>query len=167
MEIKRNNPLHPANAENFLSRRAGFAERWALILFLLILSTLFGAAWFVRYPDLITLNATLDSSGKGYYIKTALHRDSAGNMHTGQKIQVRLDAYPFQEFGYVEGRLKQIAVAPLHDQVELLIEFPNGLVTSHHKTIPYSNGLRAQTLIVVSDSRLLEKLYRGVLKEAR
>lgn len=144
-------------SNKFPGRRPGFAERWALIVFLLILSTLFAAAWFVKYPEQITLDATLSP---GYYVKAALHHDSLRNIQTGQKVQVRFEAYPFTEFGYVEGRLKQITEL-LHDRVELVIELPNGLETNRHRSIVYNEGMKAQVLIVVNDGRLLQRIYKS------
>ena len=148
--------------QKYISRRPGFAERWALILFLMILAALFAAAWFVKYPELIKLNGTLESGNGGYYVKTLLPRDSLRNIRTGHQFQLRFKAYPFTEFGYVEGRLKQIVESVPGGRVELLIELPNGLTTNHGQAIPYNEGMKAEALMVINDTRLLQRLCKPV-----
>jgi len=44
-----------------ISDRPSFLVRWGLSVFLLVLLGVIGLSWFVRYPDIITANATLTS----------------------------------------------------------------------------------------------------------
>ena len=53
-------------AQEIISRQPGFAERWALILFLSILVILIACTWFIKYPDIIetTGRLTADNAPK-------------------------------------------------------------------------------------------------------
>lgn len=47
------------SAQEIISRRPGFIEKWALIFFLGILLLIVGGTWFIRYPDVIEARGTL------------------------------------------------------------------------------------------------------------
>jgi len=58
----RNLQLRSELAREIISKRPGFAERWALTIFLCILLSVFAASWFLKYPDIIEANATLTAT---------------------------------------------------------------------------------------------------------
>jgi hypothetical protein len=51
--------LRSEEIQQIISRKPGFIERWALLIFLGILLLLLSAAWFIQYPDIIETKATL------------------------------------------------------------------------------------------------------------
>jgi HlyD family secretion protein len=48
--------------QEILSRRPDFMTRWSLIIFFLVLMTLFASTWFIKYPDIIQANASLTAA---------------------------------------------------------------------------------------------------------
>ena len=52
-------PRRSEAAQEIISRKPGFLEKWALLLFMAILLLLVGATWFIRYPDIIEASGTL------------------------------------------------------------------------------------------------------------
>ena len=56
-------------AQEIISRQPGFAERWALILFLSVLVILTACTWFIKYPDIIETSGrlTADNAPKKSY----------------------------------------------------------------------------------------------------
>ena len=52
-------PRRSEAAQEIISRKPGFLEKWALLLFMAILLLLVGATWFIRYPDIIESSGTL------------------------------------------------------------------------------------------------------------
>src|SRR5258708_35471151 len=48
--------------QEIISRQPSFIERWALLLFLLVLLLLFAGTGFIKYPDMIQANATLTAA---------------------------------------------------------------------------------------------------------
>ncbi|MCH5716248.1 HlyD family secretion protein [Niabella hibiscisoli] len=46
-------------AQEIVSRKPDFFEKWSLLLFLMVILSLIGASWFIRYPDIIEANAIL------------------------------------------------------------------------------------------------------------
>lgn len=97
-----------------------------------------------------------------YYAQVILQQNSFGKVYLGQKVELRFDAYPFQEFGSVQGKINYISNIPSDSGFLGTVELPNGLVTNYNKKIQYRNGLKSQALIITRDQRLLQRFYYAV-----
>lgn len=104
----------------------------------------------------------VNPSDSRYYAQVTLAQNNFGKITVGQKVQLRFDAYPYQEFGTIEGRLEYISKVPSDSGFLANISLPNGLMTNYHKEIQYRNGLKSQAIIIVKDYRLLERFYHGL-----
>jgi HlyD family secretion protein len=98
-----------------------------------------------------------------YYAQITLPQNNFGKISTGQKVQLRFDAYPYQEFGFVEGDLDYISKIPTDSGFLATVALPSGLVTCYKKQLQYRNGLRSQALVITKDMRLLQRLYYNLL----
>ena len=49
-------------AQEIISRKPGFMEKWALLLILCVLVILLSLTWFIKYPDIIEANATITAT---------------------------------------------------------------------------------------------------------
>lgn len=95
----------------------------------------------------------------GFHGEMYLGQYNFGKVQRGQEVIVKLPGYPFQEFGSVRGEITAISELP-QDSVYLLnVTFPQGLVTSSKRNIPFRNGMSATGEIVTEDLRLLERLF--------
>jgi multidrug resistance efflux pump len=99
-----------------------------------------------------------------YYAMVTLTQNNFGKIIPGQKVQMRFDAYPYQEFGYVEGKLDYISKVPSDSGFLATIELSKGLKTNYDINIQYRNGLKSQALIITKDTRLLDRFYYNVIK---
>ena len=99
-----------------------------------------------------------------YYIELTLPQNNLGKVDTGMQVQLRFEAYPYQEAGFVKGKLDY--VSPIASDTGFLasVRLQNGLNTNLNKTIHYKNGLQAKALIITKDMRLLERIYYSVVK---
>jgi HlyD family secretion protein len=107
----------------------------------------------------------VNPSDSRYYAQVNLRQTKFGKIDTGQKVQLRFDAYPYQEFGFVEGRLRYISKVPSDSGFLADIELPKGLITNYNKELQYRNGLRLQALIITRESNLLQRLYYNFRKD--
>jgi HlyD family secretion protein len=80
----------------------------------------------------------------------------------GQLVQLRFDAYPYAEFGIVNGKLDYITGFATDSGFLAHIQLPNGLFTNQHKEILYRNGLKAEARIITKDMRLPERLFNNI-----
>jgi HlyD family secretion protein len=100
-----------------------------------------------------------------YYIDADLPQNNFGKIDTGLSVQIRFDAYPYQEMGYVEGTLNYVSnVASDTGGFLATIRLNNGLVTNTHKVIPYKSGLKADAVIITRNMGLLPRLYYNFIK---
>ena len=98
------------------------------------------------------------------FVEANLSQNNFGKINTGLSVQLRFDAYPYQEMGFVEGNLNYISNVPSDSGFLATIELKNGLRTNTHRLVPYKNGLKAQAIIITKNMRLAERLYYNLIK---
>jgi HlyD family secretion protein len=98
-----------------------------------------------------------------FYAEVNLPQNNFGKTDTGQQVQLRFDAYPYQEFGYVKGRLGYITDFATDSGFLAHIQLPNGLFTNQRKTLHYRDGLKAEAQIITKDMRLMQRFYNNVV----
>ncbi len=80
------------------------------------------------------------------------------------KVQLRFDAYPYQETGFLPGTLAYISNIAVDSSFWGSVRLENGLITNQNKPMHYKTGLKAEALIITKDMRLLERLYHSIVK---
>lgn len=114
-----NSLLRSNTVQEIISRKAGFAERWAMSIFLFILLLVFAGTWFIKYPDIVSVRATLISVNAPKEIKTKLDgRLIKLNVKENQDVQA------FEIIGLMESRANHyevIALSKCIDSVQQLL----------------------------------------------
>lgn len=88
-----------------------------------------------------------------------------GRVKNGQKVIIKVDSYPNDEFGYVTGKVSYISsISNRSDSFLVKVDFPEGLQTNYHKTIYFRNGLSARGEII-TDNRNLGSRLLGQLEQ--
>jgi len=90
-------------------------------------------------------------------LKVAVH--NFGKVTVGQKVQVYLDNYPYQQYGRIIGRVDNLSSLPKQGHYSVTISFPNGLVTQYNQQIPFQQYLQGRAEIITQERRLLERLF--------
>ena len=93
-----------------------------------------------------------------FYVEANLVQSNFGKIDTGLQVQLRFDAYPYQEVGVLEGTLEYVSKVPSDSGFLANIRLNNGLITNSNKPISYKSGLKAQAFIITKNIRLLERL---------
>lgn len=101
-----------------------------------------------------------------YYTEIRLSQINFGKVDTGMKVQLRFEAYPYQETGFVQGTLNYISKVAIDSGFVGTVRLDNGLTTNQNKELQYKPGLKAKALIITRDRRLLERLYYSIVKSA-
>ncbi len=83
----------------------------------------------------------------------------SGKVKTGQAVNIRLDNYPFEQFGLLRGTITSISEIPNEEKYYVSIELPNPLITSQNKTLAFKQQLSGTTEIITEDLRLLERFF--------
>lgn len=90
---------------------------------------------------------------------------NSGKIVPGEKVLIKLDNYRFQEYGIIEGKVKNISMVPDDKgNYYVYITLPKGLKTSYNKTLKFDKELRGNAEIVTQDLRLIERFFYQIRK---
>jgi multidrug resistance efflux pump len=101
-----------------------------------------------------------------YFGEAMIPQINFGKIKVGQKVLVKFQSYPFEEYGMIEGKITSVSEQPTPDRqfFQAIIELPNGLKTNYNKTLIYKNGMEASAEIVTEDLRLIERVFYQLRK---
>lgn len=98
---------------------------------------------------------------KSYKIigRVLLPQFRSGKVKIGQKIHIKLDSYPFHEYGFLIGKV--LSISPISRENKYLIEvsFPNGLTTSYDQKIEFKQEMEGTADIITENLRLTERIF--------
>ena len=93
--------------------------------------------------------------------KALLPMQGAGKVKNGQRAIIRLDGFPEQEFGFIEGQVTSISPVPDKDGKYIVeIELPHGARTLYGKELPVMKMMTGTADIVTKERSLLERLVK-------
>ena len=81
-----------------------------------------------------------------------------GKIKSGQTVHIRLDDYPYKEFGLVTGRVQSVSMAARDGAHLVLLELPYPLVTSFHRRLQFKQDMAGEARIVTEDMRLIGRI---------
>lgn len=102
------------------------------------------------------------------YARAELPADRSGKVAVGQRVIIRLQNYPEQEFGILDGTVRSISKSSSQSAAYVLeIALPKGLVTNYGKSLSYGSSLVGTVDIVTQELRLIERLLFPIKKIMR
>jgi multidrug efflux pump subunit AcrA (membrane-fusion protein) len=101
----------------------------------------------------------INPGNSNYYVEALIPQYNFGKVKTGQEVLLKFEAYPYQEFGSVKGRIEFISNAPSDSGYLAKIILPEGLITNYKKTVLYRTGLSMQADIITDKRRLLQRFF--------
>jgi HlyD family secretion protein len=127
-------------------------------------------------------NQNVSSGEEVFVIVPALHKvigkamlpiARSGKVKAGQKVNIRLQNFPENEYGILRGIVSNISLVPaqIGETVYYTVEISlsNKLITTYKKELPYLPNMQGQADIITDDISLLEQLIlpvKKVLKES-
>ena len=89
-----------------------------------------------------------------------------GKVKVGQDVIIKLNGFPYLEFGIIKGKIRSISSVPENNDGEILysvdVSFDQGLVSSYKLEIPYVQDMDGIAEIITDDMRLLEHFIRPI-----
>ena len=102
----------------------------------------------------------IPTTGAGKIIaKAKLPIANSGKVEIGQTVNISLNGYPYQEFGILKSKVKQIALVPQEEFYLLELAMPKALVTTYDKVIPFTQEMKGTAAIVTEDRRILQRVF--------
>ena len=92
----------------------------------------------------------------------------SGKVKTGQKVNIRLQNFPENEYGILRGRVSNISLVPTQAGemafYSVEISLPDHLMTTYKKELPWLPNMQGQADIITEDISLLERFVLPVKK---
>lgn len=89
-----------------------------------------------------------------------------GKVKEGQEVNIKLNGFPYLEFGILKGTVQSISSVPENTQDGLAytvdVALPTGLESSYHKTFPFVQNMDGTAEIITEDMRLIEQFVRPI-----
>ncbi|MBN1986627.1 MAG: HlyD family efflux transporter periplasmic adaptor subunit [Prolixibacteraceae bacterium] len=91
----------------------------------------------------------------------------AGKVEKEQRVNIKLDNYPYMEYGLLEGKVKNISMVPVTTEqggyYTAEIELQNNLVTNYKRELPFNQEMQGTAEIITKDRRLIERLIQPLV----
>ncbi|WP_196886745.1 HlyD family secretion protein [Aureivirga sp. CE67] len=96
-----------------------------------------------------------------YISKIQIPRRNSGKIRIGQKVLMKLDNFPYNEFGMLIGNVQSISKIPDNSgnyHIDVVIA-NDKLITNYKKEIPFQQEMKGTAEIITDDLRLLERVF--------
>jgi multidrug resistance efflux pump len=124
----------------------------------------------IANPSLVNLTKCM-GCGEPIIAKALLPVANSGKVKAGLKSNIRLDAYPYQQYGMLEGVVQNVSLLPQAskdgDTYLLEISVNDSLVTTYNKKLTLNQEMQGAANITTEDRRVIERLFdriRDLLK---
>ncbi|HEX7584918.1 MAG TPA: hypothetical protein VF373_09540 [Prolixibacteraceae bacterium] len=151
--------------------RSGVSLILGLIVFLLV------GSYFFRYPDVIKadivvlleniplqIDSLMNPNEYKVYDKQSqiigrisLTFKDARKVAIGQKVNIRFENFPYMEFGYLKGKVKNISLMPSNENYIVEVELPQDMKTNYDIQLNFSQEMKGSAEIITEDLRLIQR----------
>lgn len=91
----------------------------------------------------------------------------AGKVEVGRKVNIKLDNFPYMEFGMLQGEVRNISMVPVSNGERSFytaeISMKNSLFTNYNKELPFNQEMQGVAEIITKDRRLIERLIQPLI----
>ena len=96
-----------------------------------------------------------------------LPAQGAGKVEVGQEVIVKLEDYPYMEYGSVTGKVKNISLTTNASKTEkgeiqnylVLLNFPDDLKTNYGRKLDFRYEIKGSAEIITKDRRLIQRFF--------
>ena len=99
----------------------------------------------------------------------------AGKVKKGNRVKIKLQDYPYEEYGSIEGIVASISIVasefqsnPQVGKVYLIkVDLPNGLKSNFGQELPFRHNMLGEANIIIQERRLIERLFDNLRYKIR
>ena len=84
---------------------------------------------------------------------------NTGKLSVGQSVNIKLDNYPYNENGMLQGIVTNISEVPNKDTYAIDVELKNGLMTSYNKTLNYKEQMKGKADIITKNISVMDRIF--------
>lgn len=155
--------------QEIMGRMPPWILRSGITLIALLVLGAFVAAWFFRYPEVIQARVVLMSSSytvratvaeqSPYIVKGTMPAAGAWKVKSGQKALIRLTAYPYEEYGLLQGTVMFAEANMADTNFQVSISLDHLLHTTTGREIPVQPRLDGTAEIMTEDKSVLQRMF--------
>lgn len=93
-----------------------------------------------------------------YFALLKLPMQGAGKVQLNQEVYVKLNNYPFMEFGVIKGFITDIAAIPFEANYNVQVNFPNGFISTYGDTLATTPLMLGIGEIIVEKKSLYNRI---------
>lgn len=107
----------------------------------------------------------ISPDSKDFLGEILIPQQNFGKVKLDQNVIIKFNAYPFQEYGFLRGRIIFISQIPIQDSVFMAkVQLTDGLITNYGRNLVYKTGMRATGEVITDDKRLAERIFYNFRK---
>lgn len=107
----------------------------------------------------------INPGSSGYFGEIQVPQYNLGKVSEGQNVLIKLDSYPYEEFGMMRGKISQFNYIPVQDSLFIArIQLDSN---SFDPRIQLRPGLSGVCEIITEEANLLSRLYRNIIRILR
>lgn len=101
------------------------------------------------------------------YGQVLLPANGAGKVKEGSKVAIKLDNYPYMEYGYIEGFVSSVSLISQPQKTEkstidtylINVTLPDGLKTNYGEILDFKYEIGGTAEIIIKERRLIQRLF--------
>ncbi|GAA4183159.1 MULTISPECIES: HlyD family secretion protein [Sphingobacterium] len=107
----------------------------------------------------------INPKSEKYYGEVLLPQTASAKVKKGQKVLIKVNGYPFEEYGYLRGKVEYISDIPIRDSVFFTTV---GLdTTGSNPLIQLKPGLFGDGEIITEDKSIFRRIWNNLTKNLR
>lgn len=169
---KKQEIIYSDTVNEIISKPPKSIVRWGNMIVFAVFLLLILLSWFFVYPEkteasaVIVRNdiATSDSLPGEYMGILTTDIANFGKVTSGQPVNIRLTAYPYQEYGIIRGSVISKTITESGSSVELTVKLTNGLVTNYDRKLEYFRNMQGDADIITGKQRLLQIIIDPLIR---
>jgi HlyD family secretion protein len=83
----------------------------------------------------------------------------SGKIKPGQRVNIKINGYPYMEYGTLQGEIKTISLVPDENNYAIEMDLTDGLTTNTGKALNFTGELTGQAEIVTDDRSLFNRVF--------
>jgi hypothetical protein len=99
----------------------------------------------------------------------------SGKVKVGQEVIVKLDIYPYNEYGSIKGKVAEISLTTNTEKTQqgsietylVTITFDKGLMTNYGKKLDFNQESKGTADIITKDRKLIQRLFDNLRYEVK
>ena len=104
------------------------------------------------------------SNNQAYIGNIQIPTQGYGKVAKGQQVKIKLDSYPYQEYGQLVGEIENISQIAGKEGYFIQVKLTKGLISTYNKELTYTPDMMGVAEIITEDLRLLDRIFNKFKK---